>query len=139
MSNRREFLSFVAIGGGAAALNWAARISIDVVTSFEVAIFFAYAIAMTTAFLLNRRYVFERSELTWTVQYWRFFAVNIAALVQVFVISVALARFIFPAARLTWHADEIAHAIGLASPVLTSYWAHRSYSFEQVRPGANNA
>jgi len=139
MSMRREFISFVAIGGFAAALNWVARILINLVTDFEVAIVVAYAIAMTTAFLLNRRFVFEPSALAWQVQYRRFFLVNVVALAQVFIVSVALAGFVLPAIGLTWHAAEIAHAFGLASPVLTSYWAHRHYSFASAPAEARQA
>lgn len=129
MSNRREFLAFVAIGGFAAGVNFGARLAIDWWTSFEVAILLAYLVAMTTAFLLNRAYVFKAADGPWRRQYTRFAIVNLIALVQVFLISVGLARYLFPAMGLTWHADEIAHAIGLASPILTSYWAHKKYSF----------
>jgi putative flippase GtrA len=129
VSRKREFLSFVLIGGFAAAVNFVARFPIDRFTSFEVAIVLAYIIAMTTAFLLNRRFVFMASDGPIAQQYWRFVLVNLLALAQVFAVSVGLARLLFPAMGFTWQADAIAHAIGLASPILTSYWAHKHFSF----------
>ena len=129
MSVRREFLSFVAIGGFAAGVNFVSRFPIDYFTSFEVAVVLSYGIAMTTAFLLNRALVFKAADGPWLRQYWRFFLVNLLALAQVFAVSVGLARFVFPAIGFDWHAEAIAHAIGLASPILTSYWAHKRYSF----------
>lgn len=134
MSNRREFLAFVAIGCFAAGVNFVARIAIDVWTSFEAAVVLAYLIAMTIAFLLNRMYVFRASDGPWRRQYGRFALVNLVALLQVFLVSVGLERFLFPAIGFTWHADEIAHVIGLASPILTSYWGHKRYSFAAAAP-----
>lgn len=134
MSMRREFLSFVAIGGFAAGVNFLSRFPIDYFTSFELAVVLAYAIAMTTAFLLNRAFVFKAADGPWLRQYWRFFLVNMLALAQVFAITVGLARLVFPAIGFTWHAEAVAHAIGLASPILTSYWAHKLYSFAPAKP-----
>lgn len=129
MKDRRAFLLFVLIGCFASAVNLGARLAIDVWTSYEVAILLAFPIALTTAFLLNRAYVFDAKDGRWTQQYWRFLIVNLAALAQIFVISVALARWLFPAIGFAWHADTVAHAIGLISPIFTSYWAHRRFSF----------
>jgi putative flippase GtrA len=126
----RVFL-FVAIGGFAALVNFVARILIDRTTSYEVAIVLAFPIALTTAFLLNRALVFDGRHGDWRTQFWRFLLVNLVALVQVFVVSVALARFAFPAIGFTWRAHTVAHAIGLASPILTSYWAHKYFSFSK--------
>lgn len=129
MKDRRAFVLFVLIGGFASAVNLAARLVIDVWTSYEVAILLAFPIALTTAFLLNRQFVFDAREGPWKQQYWRFLVVNLLALVQIFVVSVGLARGLFPAIGFVWHADTAAHAIGLASPIFTSFWAHRHFSF----------
>lgn len=126
------------IGGFASLVNFSARILIDRVTTYEAAIVLAFPVALTTAFLLNRAFVFDARQSEWKGQYWRFLVVNLLALVQVFVVTVALARLVFPATGLVWHAEAIAHAIGLASPILTSYWAHKRYSFAapKAAPGA---
>jgi putative flippase GtrA len=125
----RPFVLFLLIGGFAAAVNFFARMLIEEVTSYEVAIVLAFPVALTTAFVLNRLLVFKPGGSAWTGQYGRFAVVNLLALVQVFVVSVGLARFILPALGVHWHAEDLAHAIGVCSPVLTSYWAHKHYSF----------
>ena len=136
MSARKEFVGFVAIGAFAAGVNWLVRFPIDYVTSFEAAVVLAYLVAMTTAFLLNRAFVFRASDGPWARQYRRFALVNLVALVQVFLVTVGLARLLFPAIGFDWHAEAVAHAIGLGSPILTSYWGHKFYSFAGPRQAA---
>jgi putative flippase GtrA len=57
--------------------------------------------------------------------------VNLLALVQVWLISVGLVRLVFPAIGFIWQAETMAHAIGVVSPVITSYFAHKYYSFRE--------
>ena len=52
-----------------------------------------------------------------------------AAVAQVWIVSVGLTRFIFPAIGLAWHAETVAHVIGVAVPVFTSYLGHKHFSF----------
>lgn len=129
----KSFLLFVLIGGFSSAVNLVTRILIDRVTSYEVSIVLAFPVALTTAFLLNRTFVFEAVRDSWYEQFVRFLLVNLAALVQVFLISVLFARVIFPTAGMHIHPDTVAHAIGLLSPIVTSYWAHKHFSFRGVR------
>lgn len=123
------FFLFVLIGGLSSVVNLVARILINRTASYEVAIVLAFPIALITAFLLNRALVFRSSGRAWGGEFLRFLLVNLAALVQVFVVSVVLARLIFPAIGFQSHSDTIAHGIGLLSPILTSYWAHKHFSF----------
>ena len=51
------------------------------------------------------------------------------ALITQLVVSVGLARFIFPATGFAWHAETVAHVIGVAVPVFTSYLGHKHFSF----------
>src|SRR5215468_4396604 len=94
-----------------------------------VAVLAAYLIGMITAFVLSRRFVFEPSSAPVAIQLQRFTVVNIAALAQVWLVSVGLARLVFPGIGFNWHNETLAHLIGVASPVITSYFAHRTYSF----------
>jgi putative flippase GtrA len=48
----------------------------------------------------------------------------------VWIISVALARFVFPAIQFTFHADTVAHVVGVVAPVFTSYLGHKYFSFQ---------
>jgi len=42
----------------------------------------------------------------------RFALINLAAVSQLWVVRVGLARFVFPAIGFTWRADTVAHVIG---------------------------
>lgn len=125
----RRFAAFLVTGGLAAAVNVASRIVFDLVMPFEAAVAVAYLVGMTTAFFLARLFVFEASGRGLHVEYGRFALVNVAALVQVLAVSVGLAKLLFPAVGLTWHAELVAHVIGVLSPVLVSYQGHKRFSF----------
>jgi putative flippase GtrA len=40
---------------------------------------------------------------------------------------------VFPWMAFHWHPEDVAHLIGVASPIFVSYYAHKHFSF---RPGA---
>jgi len=125
----RRFALFLVAGGVAALVNIASRIALNLAMPYEVAIIVAYLCGMTTAYLLNRLFVFERSGRAVADEYVRFTLVNLVAVAQVWLVSVGLARFVFPMAGFTWHADTVAHVIGVIVPVFTSYLGHKHFSF----------
>jgi putative flippase GtrA len=124
-----RFIAFVLVGGLAAAVNVASRVALSMVLDYDLSIVIAYLCGMTTAYLLNRFYVFERSGRSVASEYVRFGLVNAVALAQVWLVSVILARHLFPAVGFNWHAEFIAHGIGVASPIVTSYFGHKYFSF----------
>jgi putative flippase GtrA len=130
----RRFGGFAITGGIAALVNLVSRYAISLVTVYEVAVMLAYLVGMTTAFLLARRFVFEASGRSWIEEYGRFAAVNVVAFIQVWLVSVGLVRLVFPAIGFDWHAEEVGHLIGVASPIITSYYAHKNFSFKGVDP-----
>ena len=125
----RSFLLFVLVGMIAAAVNVLARYFINFAVSFELAIVLAFPIALSVAFVLNRSFVFKSEDKRVAGQYGRFLLVNLLMLCQVWVVSICLARYVFPAIGLTWHAELLAHIIGVGSPIVTSYFAHKHFSF----------
>ena len=125
----RRFIAFLVTGGLAAGVNVASRILFALVVPYEAAVVMAYLVGMTTAFLLARLFVFEASGRSLQVEYGRFALVNVAALMQVLAVSVGLAKLAFPAVGFAWHAELIAHVIGVLSPVLISYQGHKRFSF----------
>ncbi|MDB5582213.1 MAG: hypothetical protein JWR80_7389 [Bradyrhizobium sp.] len=129
MTNR--FARFLLVGGSAAVLNIVSRVLFSYVVPFEIAVVLAFPIGMTFAFLMSRLFVFEPSERSIMHQYGRFFLVNLAALAQVWLFSVGLTYWIFPAIRWTFHAELVAHTIAVGSPVVTSYYAHRFFTFRK--------
>lgn len=125
-------MGFAFVGVLAGAVNIAARYFIDFVTSYEVAVALAFPIALTVAFILNRRYVFNSADHRTGRQFVKFAVINLSALVQVWAISVGLVRFVFPLAGFTWHPELIGHGIGVASPVLTSYLFYKYWIFARA-------
>jgi putative flippase GtrA len=129
VSERRRFVLFLLAGGAAALVNILSRIALNYAMPYEAAIVVAYLFGMTAAYLLNRYFVFAESGRTMRSEYFRFALVNLAAVAQVWIVSVGLARFVFPAAGFAWHAETVAHVIGDAVPVFTSYLGHKHFSF----------
>lgn len=131
-----EFGRFLLTGGVAAGVNVAARWLLSHAMTYEIAVVLAYLVGMITAYLLSRAFVFARSGRTVADEAVRFALVNVVALLQVWLVSVGLARLAFPALGFAWHADTIAHLIGVAIPAVTSYFGHRHFSFASRRGGA---
>ncbi|WP_262296295.1 GtrA family protein [Microvirga sesbaniae] len=124
-----RFIRFLFTSGLAAGVNIGSRWLLGFVMPYELAICLAYLFGMTTAFVLAKLFVFKASGAAVHKEYVRFAIVNAAAFLQVWLVSVGLARFIFPAVGLVSHGETIAHIIGVLSPALTSYFAHKNYSF----------
>lgn len=132
-----EFGRFLVTGGVAAGVNVVSRWLFDLVMPFEVAVVVAYLAGMITAYTLSKLFVFSRSGRSVSDEFLRFAIVNVVALAQVWVVSVGLARYVFPAIDFTWHADDVAHVIGVVIPAATSYLGHRHFSFA-ARPAAGS-
>lgn len=137
MQPSRVFVLFVIVGGAAAALNVGSRSVIERYTSFEIAVVLAFPIATIFAYLANRTFVFGSSGAPWHLEYGRFLLVNLAALIQVWLVSVGLVKIIFPSIQFYWHPETIGHGIGVLSPVVTSYYAHKHFSFKGSNASAS--
>lgn len=124
-----EFLRFVASGGAAAAANVLSRIGFSTIMPYSAAILLAYLVGMATAYLLMRRFVFSGSGRGRREEVLRFSLVNLLAAAQVWAVSMALSRLVLPALGWTWQAETVAHAVGVGSTVLTSFVAHRRFTF----------
>lgn len=125
----RQFLTFLITGGTAAAINFGSRILYSQWVSFSTAVILAYITGMITAFMLARLLVFKDSEQALHRSVVFFVLVNIVAALQTWGISLALAYYVLPAMEVDRFVDEIAHAVGVAVPVFTSYWGHKRWSF----------
>lgn len=130
----KQFLRFLVAGGVAAAANFGSRILLSLVMPYTTAIVVAYCIGMVTAFLLNRRFVFEASSNPLHRQAGWFIAINLLAVLQTLAVSLLLARWLFPAIGMTFHPETLAHAAGVAVPVFTSYLGHKAFTFRENLP-----
>jgi putative flippase GtrA len=133
--------SFAITGGIAAVCNLGSRILFSRVMRYELAVLVAYLIGMGVAFVLARSFVFEKSETAWYAQLARFGFVNLFGFAQVWLVSVGLVRVFFPWTGFRWHPEDLAHLIGVASPIFLSYYAHKHFSFRSIidsRPVASS-
>lgn len=129
MGERERFLRFLAAGGTAAGVNVLSGIALGGAMRYEYAITLAYFAGMTTAFVLSRLFVFDATGGSIRGQYLRFAIVNAVAFVQVWLVSVALARAVLPWLGWTWQVETTAHIVGVVSPIVTSYFGHKMFSF----------
>lgn len=128
-----QILRFFITSGAAALVNIGTRIPLGWVMPYSASIVVAYLIGMSTAFTLARTFVFRPEPGNAKTEFLRFAAVNAVGLLQVLAVSLALKAIIFPRLGFTWHAETIAHVIGVASPAFTSYYAHKFFSFRALR------
>ena len=123
------FLRFLAVGGFAAAINFGSRIALSRWLPYSAAIVTAYLLGLITAFVLNRLFVFTGATNRLHQQMVWFVAVNVVALLQTLLVSLLFQKVVLPWLGIYWHADEIAHAWGIVTPIFTSYLGHKHLSF----------
>jgi putative flippase GtrA len=126
----REFLVFLLTGGFAAAVNWGSRIVYNIWMPYSSAIIVAYITGMITAFILAKLFVFKSSTQSTGKSVFFFTLVNLVAVLQTWSVSVGLAYWLFPKLGMNWHDRDIAHLVGVAIPVFTSYVGHKRWSFK---------
>jgi putative flippase GtrA len=124
-----RLLRFVLVSGIAALINFGSRIAFSLVMPYPAAIALAFCAGISSAFVLNRRFVFERATIPLREQMLWFTAVNLFALVQTMAISLTLEYWLFPAVGMRWHSEAVAHAIGIVFPIASSYLGHKKLSF----------
>lgn len=125
----RQFLAFLVTGGIAALVNYGSRFVFSRWLSFSSAVILAYLVGMITAFLLARAFVFTDRRGSTAGSALRFTLVNVLAVAQTWLVSVLLARHGLPALGIDQHVEAIAHAVGVAVPVFTSFLGHKYWTF----------
>lgn len=126
----RRFILFVALGGCAAAINWLSRFPLGTVLPFSAAVIAAYMVGMAVAFTLFSRYVFPASPRPFAEQVKFFVLVNLAGVLQVWLVSLGLAYHVFPWIGFSGAlAEPVAHGIAIGVPTISSYFGHRFLTF----------
>jgi putative flippase GtrA len=125
----RQFMLFLITGGIAAVVNFLSRIVYSLWVDYSTSILIAYLTGMVTAFALARLFVFKETRNGIGHSALFFSLVNVVAVAQTWVISMALAMYVLPALDIHYRVPEIAHAVGVAFPVFTSYIGHKYWSF----------
>lgn len=138
MAEHARIVRFLIVGTLAAAVNWFARIALSwafaPALSFELAVLMAYAIGMSSGFVLYRAYVFPEAGLAMVVQVRRFVAVNLVSAAEVWLIAVILVRMVFPAIGFAVFPEAVAHGVAIAAGAATSYAGHRLLTFRAPAP-----
>jgi putative flippase GtrA len=125
----RQFALFLLTGGIAALVNFISRIVYGYWLDFSSSIVIAYLTGMITAFVLARRFVFVKSDQALAKSITVFVLVNLVAIVQTWGISLVLANQLLPYLGLKRYVAELAHAVGIAAPVFTSFLGHKYFTF----------
>lgn len=128
---RPSFAGFIVAGAIAAAANFGSRFAFSWLLPFEAAVVAAYGVGMLVAFLLMRHWVFDAAAGPWQRQAAWFGLVNLLAVLQTVAVSSLLARWALPALGIEQHREALAHAAGVAVPVLSSWFGHRHASFKR--------
>ena len=123
-----QFVRFLLAGGVAAAANYGSRFVFSTWLPYGPAIACAYVVGMMVAFTLMRRYVFLAGGRPLAPQVVRFAAVNALALLQTLAVSLLLEPWLQPLAG-AQRAQALAHLVGVAVPVVTSFLGHRHATF----------
>lgn len=126
---RARFMRFLLAGALAAAVNFGSRFVFSLWLPYAWAITWAFFVGLMTGFVLMRQFVFFGHGKPIVPQAAKFALVNALGLAQTLVISLLLARWLLPAAGIVEPAEAIAHAFGIAVPVVTSYFGHRLATF----------
>lgn len=125
----RQFLLFLFTGGVAAAANFSSRIVYSLWLDYSAAIALAYLTGMIIAFALARLFVFKDARQSLHYSVLLFSLVNLLAVLQTWLISLGLAYYVLPWIGVESFREEIAHAVGVAVPVFSSYIGHKYLSF----------
>jgi len=126
-----RFTKFLLTSGIATLVNIVSRAVLSFVMPYEVTIIIAHLIGMAVAYTLARLYVFDPSGGGIKQEMLGFAFVNLLSMAQVWLISVGLYRFVFPAMDWTFQPALCAHIVGVGSLVFTSYFGHKHISFRQ--------
>ncbi len=132
-SQRREFTLFLITGGLAALINVVSRIGLSTVVRFELAVLLAYGVGMVTAYMLARKFVFLSSRTSIRRSFAGFALVNLFAVLQTWLVSIGMRNWLLPLLGIVVFRDLLAHAIGVAVPVVSSYFGHKYISFRHSR------
>ena len=129
---RYRFFRFLLAGGVAALMNMGSRYLLSFWLPYSAAIVLAFFVGLSCGFLLSRQFVFDPTSRSRGSQLGWFVAINLAALLQVWAVSLLLAEWVLPALGVDTYRYDLAHVIGVLTPVATSYFAHKHLTFRQV-------
>lgn len=127
-----KFAAFIVCGALASLVNVVSRYILFFFLPYALSITIAFFAGMTTGFFLFKFFVFDsgRSKRILRETCW-YVAVNLFALLQTLVISIALAEYFFPWAGMNFYPHDVAHVAGVGFPIITSFFGHKYLTFKK--------
>ncbi|MDR3088492.1 MAG: GtrA family protein [Desulfobulbaceae bacterium] len=128
----KTFVFFLFCGGIAAVVELGGRWLVNFWLPYKAAIIVGRLAGMLVAFLLFKFMVFKTANTGQTQREGAWFIlVNLLAILQVLVISVGLADYLFPWLGMDFHPKDIAHIIGVTTTAVSSFIGHKFFTFKQ--------
>lgn len=128
----QEFLRFLLAGGTAAAAQWGSRFLFSQFVTFGWAVALAYLVGLTTAFVLNKLFVFGASDRTVAREMTYFALVNAVSFPIVWIVSIVFGEMLLPDLMSKPLAEAIGNGIGIISPVGLSFVLHKFFTFRKA-------
>lgn len=127
----KQFVLFLVAGGIAAAVNFSVGLSLSGLLPLYGDIVLGYLAGMLTAFFLFEKSVFGEHVESRSKSVRIFILVNILGLLQTWIVFVLLKDCFFPWADYHLYPAEVARAIAIIVPTLTSFLGHKFFTFKQ--------
>ena len=128
--NYKEVFRFLLVGCIAAFANISSRIIFSRFFSYKLSIIFSFLIGLSTGFIFMRNYVFVFKKNLIYLQIQRFILINLLNLIQTFFISLGLNYLLSLIINKEKLVELIAHVVGVLFPGITSYFAHKYFTFK---------
>lgn len=125
-------LRFLLAGGFAAGINLLARIPLNAVMPFALAVIFASIIGMVVGFFTYRAFVFKGSERHIALQLRDFIMVNIGGTAVTAIVAVAARDYIFAPLDGGQVGLALAHALGILAGAAANYMGHARITFRDA-------
>ena len=132
----RQFARFLFVGGTAAFANWLSCLALGVWFSFSLSVVLAYFIGMTTAFFLNRVFVFSKSDRSIAKQARDFILINFLFMPVVLFSSIVMEKLL-RIVGVDVYSQAIAHAFAVAIPAVLSFLLYKFVAFKDPTDGRN--
>lgn len=128
-----QFLKFLAVGVTAAAANWLSRVGFDLLMSFSMSVFCAYAVGMTVAFILNAIFVFPETRRARHLQARDFLAINAAFMPLVWITSISLNALFLRFSVAALYSESLAHGLALSAPMVFNFLFYKLVAFRDIK------
>ena len=132
----RQFARFLFVGGTAAFVNWLSCRALGLWFSFSLSVVLAYFIGVTTAFFLNRGFVFSKSDRPIAKQARDFVLVNILFLPVVLFFSIFLEK-LFISFGVESYGQALAHGFSVGLPAILSFLFYKFLAFKEAADDRN--